>query len=85
MIRPFVLTILFVLTLASDMAVLYENNVISILVLSTKKGYSSFFEKDFRFSDIRFKVKVLKSFTISSDCHKKTRPISQTEGYFENP
>ena len=33
----FVLIILFVLTLASDMAVLYENDAFSILVLSTEK------------------------------------------------
>ena len=39
MIGPFVLTFLFVLTLASDMAVLYESDAFSILVLSTKKWY----------------------------------------------
>ena len=33
----FVLTILFILTLASDMAVLYGDDGFSILVLSTKK------------------------------------------------
>ena len=43
----FVVTILFVLTSASDMAVLYENDAFSILVLSTKKRYSSFFKKVF--------------------------------------
>ena len=42
----FVLIILFVLTLASRMAVLYGNDAFSILMLSTKKG---FFEKGFRF------------------------------------
>ena len=30
------------LTLASDMAVLYENDALSILALSTKRRYSSF-------------------------------------------
>ena len=35
--------ILFVLTLASDRAVLYGKVVFSILVLSNKKPYSSFF------------------------------------------
>ena len=47
MIGPFVLTFLFVLTLASDMAVLYESDAFSILVLSTKKWYCSFFKKIF--------------------------------------
>ena len=30
-------------------------------------------------------VKVLKTFKISSDCHKKNMSISQTEDYFKNP
>ena len=47
MIGPFVLTFLFVLTLASDMAVLYESDAFSILVLSTEKWYCSFFKKIF--------------------------------------
>ena len=41
MIGPFVVVILFVLTLASDRAVLNENGVISILVASSEKRYSS--------------------------------------------
>ena len=45
----FVLTILFVITLASDMFVLYGNDALSILVLSTKKAVLLFFEKGFRF------------------------------------
>ena len=43
------------------MEVLY---VYSILVFSTKKGYSSFLEKVFVFHKICFKVKVLKTFKI---------------------
>ena len=56
----FVLTFLFVLTLASHIWVLYGNDVFSVFVLSAKKRYSS------------FKVKVLKTFKISTDCHMKT-------------
>ena len=41
---------LFVLTLASDLAVLYGNDPFSIYVLSIKKYYSSFFEKRLSFS-----------------------------------
>ena len=44
--------------------------MLSILVLSTKKQYSSFV-KSLRFSEIYFKVKELKLFKISSDCHIK--------------
>ena len=33
------------------MAVLYGNDAFSISVLSTKKWYSSFFKKDFRFPE----------------------------------
>ena len=62
----------FVLTLASDMAVLYRNDALSILVLSAKKRYSNFFEKGFRFQKICFKVKALKTFKIFTDCHIKT-------------
>ena len=64
-------TILFVLTLASDVVVLYENDGFSILVLSTQKPYSSFLKKVFVFHKIRFKVKVLKTFKIFNDCHIK--------------
>ena len=41
LIGPFVITILFVLTLASDMAVLHGGDAFPVLVLSTKKGYPS--------------------------------------------
>ena len=72
MIGPFVLTILFILTLASDTTVLYENDAYSILVLSSKKRYSSFLKKVFVFKKIYVKVKVLKSFKISTGYHIKT-------------
>ena len=68
----FVITILFVLTLASDMAVLYGNYLFSVLLLSNKIRYSSFFKKVFVFQKICFKVNVLKTFKIFSDCHIKT-------------
>ena len=42
-----------------------------ILVLSTKKWYSSFLKSVCVFQKIYVKVKVLKSFKISSDCHIK--------------
>ena len=62
----FVLIILFVLTLAA------ENDTFSILVLSTKKRYSSFWKKVFVFQKICFKIKVLTTFKISIDVHIKT-------------
>ena len=68
----FVLIILFVLTLTFDMALLYGNDVFSILALSTKKRYSSFLKKVFVFQKMCFKVKVLKTFKISTGCHIKT-------------
>ena len=43
---------LFVLTLASDRAVLNENDVFSTLVVSTKKKYSSFLKNVFVFQKI---------------------------------
>ena len=51
-------------------------------MLSTKKWYSSFLKKVLLFLKIYFKVKVLKMFKIFTDCHIKSMPISQTEGYF---
>ena len=67
----FVFTIQFILTFASDRAVLYGNKAFSILVLSTKKRYSSFLKKGFVFKKICFKVKVLKSFKIFTYFLKK--------------
>ena len=43
----------------------------SILVVSTKKRYSSFLKKAFVFQKICFKVKVLKTFETFTDCHIK--------------
>ena len=54
------------------MEVLYGNDALSILVLSTKKWYSSFLRKVFVFQKISFKVKVLKTLKIFTDCHIKT-------------
>ena len=57
---------------AFDRAVLNGNDVLSILVVSTKKRYSSFLKKVFVFQKICFKVKVLKTFETFTDCHIKT-------------
>ena len=75
----FVVAILFVLTFASDRAVL-NGNVFLILAVSTKKQYSSFFIKVFVFQKVCFKIKVLKTCETFTDL-----PISKTESYFENP
>ena len=64
--------ILFVLTLTSDRAVLNGDDVFSILVVSTKKRYSSCLKKVFVFLKICFKVEVLKTFETLTDCHIKT-------------
>ena len=53
------------------MAVLYGNDVFSILVRPTKKRYSSLLKKVFVFLKICFKVKVLKMFKIFTDRHIK--------------
>ena len=67
----FVVTVPFVLTLASDMAVLNGNDALSILVLSTKNRYSSFLKQSFRFPENLVNVKVLKTLKIFNDCHIK--------------
>ena len=61
------------LSIGSDRAVLYGNDAFSILVLSTKKPYFNFLQKVFVFQKICFKVEVLKTFKISTECHAKTR------------
>ena len=81
----FLVTILFVLILASERAILNVNDVFLILVVLTKKRNSIFFKKVFVFQKTCFKVKVLKAFETFSDCHKKNVPFSQTECYFQNP
>ena len=59
---------------------------LSILVLWTKKRYSSFFRKVFFFKKISFKEKVVKTFKISSGCHIKTcRSLKWRALSFENP
>ena len=65
-------SILFVLALGFDRAVLYGNVAISILKLLTKKQYSSFFKKAYVFQEISFKVKTLKTFKITSESHIET-------------
>ena len=47
------------------MAVLHANNAFSILVLSTEKGYSSFFEKSFRFPEILLQILITENVQIS--------------------
>ena len=58
------------------------NDVLSILVVSTKKRCSSFLKKVFVFQKTCFKVEVLKGSHLMSH---KNMSISQTERYFENP
>ena len=53
------------------------NVAVSILELSTKEGP--------HFSETCFRVKVLKTFKTSNDCHIKNIPICQTERYFKSP
>ena len=67
----FVVAILFVLTLVSDSAVLNGNDVLSILVVSTKNWYTSFLQKVSVFQKICSKVKLLKTFETFTDCHIK--------------
>ena len=58
MIGTFILSILFVLTSASDRVALHRKDMFSILVLSTKEQYTSFLKKVFGFQEICFKVKI---------------------------
>ena len=51
---------------------LYGSDVFSILVLSTKKLCFSFLKNVSVFQKICFKVKVLKTFKVSTDCHIKS-------------
>ena len=80
----FPLFIPFVLTLASDMAVLYQNITFSILTLLTKKHFSRFLKMILDFMIFFFKVKVVETFKILWLSHK-SKLISQTDGYFNNP
>ena len=83
-IGPFCTTHSICLKLASGKAVLCGIIAVSILELRTKKLYSRVLKNVFVFRKIGFKDKVVKTFKISSGCHKNL-PISQTEGVFENP
>ena len=69
------------------MVVLYENEAFSILVLSTKKTVLQTFEKGFYFPENLFQswnwsIENVQNFHWLSH---KSMPISQMEGYFENP
>ena len=66
------------------MAVLYGNDAFSILVLSTKKQYSSFLKKVFVFQKICFKVKVLKTLKVSTDCHINKCRLSNGELFWKS-
>ena len=57
------------LTLAFGKAFLYGNNALLITVLPTKNRFSILSEKVFIYRKSCFKVKTLKIFEISSDCH----------------
>ena len=81
----FVLPFRFLLTLASDRAVLYGNVTFPILVLSAKRLYSSFLEKVCVFQKICFKVEVLQTLKhFRWKLSHKNMPISQTQGCFKN-
>ena len=81
----FVLPFRFLLTLASDRAVLYGNITLPILVLSAKRLCSSFLEKVCIFQKICLKVEVLQTLKhFRWKLSHKNMPISQTQGYFKN-
>ena len=63
---PFILTLL-----DFDRSVLYGNVGFSIVVRSAKNRYSSFWKKVSVFQKTCFKVKTLKTFKVSRDCHIK--------------
>ena len=63
--------------LASDREVLCGRVAFSVLVLSTKKWYFSFLKRNCVFQKNCFKVKVLKRFEISNDCHIKHADLSK--------
>ena len=52
-------------------SIFYGNVALSFVVLWAKKQYSSFLRKVLAFRKTCFKVKVLKTFKIPSDCHIK--------------
>ena len=56
-----------------------------MLVRSTKKRYSSFLKKVFRFLENLFQSESTENIQRFNWSWHKNMPISQTEGYFENP
>ena len=80
-IGPFLLTNLFVLTLASDMAVLYGNDAFPIFELLTRKRCLGkrilFFRKSV--SNLRYWKRSIFPLIVTWN------HMPQTEGYFENP
>ena len=67
------------------MAILYGNDAFSILVLPTKKQYSSFLKKGFCFPENLFQSWSIDNVQNVHWLSHKNMPISQMEGYFENP
>ena len=80
----FKLFILFLLTLASNRAVLYGNVAFSFSVHWTRTRYSNFLKKVFVFQKTCFKVEVSRNFYNFQWLSHKNMPISQIEGYFKN-
>ena len=74
-ISPFCTPYSICLTMAFDWAVSNGNVAFSIIVLSIKKLYSSFSKRVLVFLKTYLKVKVLKTFKISSVCHQKHTDI----------
>ena len=69
-------SVLFVLAMASDIAVLYRNVILSILVLSTKNVSPVFWKGFAFFRRFILKLKYWNRSTFSSDCHIKTCYLS---------
>ena len=67
----FVLSILFVLTLAFERGVLSGKEAFSMVVLSTKTHHSRFSKKLFVFQKTCFNVRVMKTSKTSSGCNIK--------------
>ena len=67
------------------MALLYLNDKILMLVLSTKKQITSFFEKGFSFPENLFQSQSIENVQNVYWLSHKNMPVSQTEGFFENP
>ena len=72
-----------ILTLAFDMAVLYGNDAVSILVLSNTKRYSSYLKQIFTFRKSASKYWNCSKFPPIVTKKHANMAISQTEGYFK--